>query len=187
MNIISGFCATLLMLCQPFINQYDFKYTNDKEFVHGIIQCTQSFNAVIPPQHRVIVVVSVAQAALESNWGKSRFAQLGNNFYGIIESDPTEPHIKALRSDTIVKKYGRKCESIASYIGMLNTNKHFIEYQEIRMKQFVTGIVDIYELVDTLHPYAEDPFYVYKIKDTIKYLYKTYPTLFKRETKAFST
>ena len=184
MNTLSSFCATLLMLCQPFINQYDFKYTNSKEFVNGIIQCTQSFNAVIPPQHRVVIIVSVAQAALESDWGKSRFAQLGNNFYGIVETDPTEPHIEALRSDTIVKKYGRKCESIADYIGLLNANKHFIEYQEIRMKQYVTGVIDIDALVSTLHAYAQDPFYVYKIKDTIKYLYATYPTLFKRPTEA---
>ena len=184
MNILSGFCATLLMLCQPFINQHDFKYTNNKEFVKGIIQCTQSFNAVIPPQHRVIIVISVAQAALESDWGKSRFAQLGNNFYGIIETDPTEPHIEALRSDIIVKTYGRKCDSIADYIGLLNVNKHFIEYQEIRMKQYVTRVIDMEALVNTLHAYAQDPFYVYKIKDTIKYLYATYPTLFKRPTEA---
>jgi len=185
MNILSGFCATLLMLCQPFISQYDFKYNNNKEFVQGIIQCTQSFNAIIPPQHRVIIVVSVAQAVLESDWGGSRFAKLGNNFYGIIETDPTEPHITALKDpNVLVKIYGRKCESVADYIGLLNTNKHFVEYQEIRMKQFVTGVVDIDKLVTTLHIYAKDPFYVYKIKDTVKYLYITYPALFKKPTEA---
>jgi len=185
MNILSGFCATLLMLCQPFISQYDFKYNSNKEFVHGIIQCTQSFNAVIPPQHRVIIVVSVAQAVLESDWGNSRFAKLGNNFYGIIETDPTEPHITALNNpNVLLKTYGRKCESVADYIGLLNVNKHFIDYQELRMKQFVTRVIDIDKLVDTLRVYAKDPFYVYKVKDTIKYLYVTYPTFFKKPTNA---
>jgi uncharacterized FlgJ-related protein len=41
-------------------------------------------------------LLSVAQAALESDWGKSRFAREAYNFYGIIETDNTEPHVKAL-------------------------------------------------------------------------------------------
>ena len=184
MNIISGICATLLLLCQTVISNYDFKYDNQDEFVKGIIQCTQAFNTVIPPQQRVVVVLSVAQAGLESNWGKSRFAQLGYNFYGIIESDPTEPHIKALESDIIVKKYGRRCESVANYITMLNTHSYFEEYREVRMKQFVTGEMDIEAIANTLHAYAIDPFYVYKVKDTVAYLYKTYPTLFHLTTPA---
>ena len=174
------------MLCQPFINQYDFKYTNSKEFVNGIIQCTQSFNAVIPPQHRVVIIVSVAQAALESDWGKSRFAQLGNNFYGIVETDPTEPHMRALHDINVrVKIYGRKCESVADYITMLNSSSFFKEYREIRLKQFIGGgEVDIDDLVDALRSYATDPFYVYKVKDTISYLYRTYPTIFHLTTGA---
>ena len=52
------------------------------------------------------------------------------------------------------------------------------------MKQYVTRVIDMDALVNTLHAYAQDPFYVYKIKDTIKYLYATYPTLFKRPTEA---
>ena len=184
MNIISGICATLLLLCQTVISNYDFKYDNQDEFVKGIVQCTQAFNTVIPPQQRVVVVLSVAQAGLESNWGQSRFAQLGNNFYGIIESDPTEPHIKALESDVSVKKYDRKCESVANYITMLNTNSFFKEYRDVRLKQFIEGEMDIEALADTLHAYAIDPFYVYKIKDTVAYLYRTYPTLFHLTTPA---
>jgi len=180
MNIISSFCATLLLLCQTVIGNFDFEYDNRDEFVEGIVQCTQSFNAVIPPQQRVVIVISMAQAALESDWGKSRFAQLGNNFYGIGESNPTEPHIKALNDPNVrVKIYGRKCESVADYITMLNTSSFFKEYREIRLKQFIGRDVDIDALVDTLHSYATDPFYVYKVKDTIKYIYREYPTIFK--------
>ena len=57
----------MLLLCQTVISNYDFKYDNQDEFVKGIIQCTQAFNTVIPPQQRVVVVLSVAQAGLESN------------------------------------------------------------------------------------------------------------------------
>jgi len=117
MNIISGFCATLLLICQSVLNDLDFKYDNQDEFVTGIIQCTQSFNAVVPPQHRLVIVISVAQAALESDWGKSRFAQLGNNFYGIIETDLEKPHLTALGNPDIhLKVYDKKCYSVADYL-----------------------------------------------------------------------
>ena len=178
MNIVSGLCATLLLLCQPFISNFDFEYDNKDEFVTGIVQCTQAFNAIIPPQQRVVVVLSAAQAVLESDWGKSRFAKLGNNFYGIIQTDPTEPHIKALNSDVLVKRYGRKCESVASYVAMLNTHDFFKEYREERIRQWTSQEVDVEALADTLHGYAVDSFYVYKVKDTISYLYMTYPLLF---------
>ena len=56
-------------------------------------------NAFIPPPERVIVAISVAQAILESDWGRSRFAVEGNNYYGIIETDNTEPHIKSKNSN----------------------------------------------------------------------------------------
>ena len=66
MNIVSGFCATLLLLCQTVVSNFDFKYDTQDEFVKGIVNCTQAFNAVIPPQQRVVVVISMAQAALGS-------------------------------------------------------------------------------------------------------------------------
>ena len=180
MNIISGFCATLLLLCQSIIINFDFEYDDQDKFVKGIVQCTQAFNAVIPPQQRVAVVLSVAQAGLESDWGKSRFAKLGNNFYGIIEQNLERPHMTALDNPDIhLKTYGRKCESVADYITLLNSNPLFEEFRELRLKQFIAGEADIDALVDALRTYAIDPFYAYKVKDTIKYLYREYPTIFK--------
>ena len=185
MNIISGFCATLLLICQSVLNDLDFKYDNQDEFVTGIIQCTQSFNAVVPPQHRLVVVISVAQAALESDWGKSRFAQLGNNFYGIIETDLEKPHLTALGNPDIhLKVYDKKCYSVADYLTLLNTSSLFKEYRNERAKAFVTGTVDLEPLILSLHVFAIDPFYTYKIKDTVKYLHKTYPAIFHLTTDA---
>ena len=179
MNIISEICATLLLLCQTVISNFDFKYDNQDEFIKGIVECTTAFNTVIPPHQRVVVVLSVAQAGLESDWGKSRFAKLGNNFYGIIEPDSTEPHMQALDNpNVLVRTYGRKCESVANYITLLNTHNSFKEYRKVRFEQYVTGDIDVEKLANTLHSYAIDPFYTYKVKDTIAYLYRTYPNLF---------
>jgi flagellum-specific peptidoglycan hydrolase FlgJ len=180
MNIISGFCATLLLMCQTILSDLDFKYDNQDEFVKGIVECTQAFNAVVPPQHRMVIVISMAQAALESDWGKSRFAKLGNNFYGIIEPNLEKPHITALENPNVhLKVYDKRCYSVADYLTLLNTSPIFKEYRDERAKAFVKGKIDLEPLIDALRVFAVDPFYTYKVKDTVKYLYREYPHIFK--------
>ena len=175
--MIKSICATLL-LCSLSSYNFDFKYSNKDEFVKGITECTVHFNTAIPPQYRAIVVISVAQAILESNWGESRFAKLGNNFYGMIQTDKTEPHIKALDSDILLKRYGRKCESVADYITLLNIGRDFVEYRNVRDKETVTREVDLDEIINTLHTFAVDKEYTKKIKKTVDYLIREYPEIF---------
>ena len=175
--MIKSICATLL-LCSLSSYNFDFKYSNKDEFVKGITECTVHFNSAIPPQYRAVVVISVAQAILESNWGESRFARLGNNFYGMIQTDKTEPHIKALNSDILLKRYGRKCESVADYITLLNIGRDFVEYRNVRDKETVTREVDLDEIINTLHTFAIDKEYTNKIKKTVDYLLREYPEIF---------
>ena len=175
--MIKSICATLL-LCSLSSYNFDFKYSNKDEFVKGITECTVYFNTAIPPQYRAVVVISVAQAILESNWGESRFARLGNNFYGMIQTDKTEPHIKALDSDILLKRYGRKCESVADYITLLNIGRDFVEYRNVRDKETVTREVDLDEIINTLHTFAVDKEYTKKIKKTVDYLLREYPEIF---------
>ena len=175
--MIKSICATLL-LCSFFNYNFDFKYSNKDEFVRGITECTVHFNTAIPPQFRAIVIISVAQAALESNWGESRFAREANNFYGMIQTDKTEPHIKALDSDILLKRYGRKCESVADYITLLNIGTDFVEYRNVRNKETVLQEVDLDEIINTLHTFAIDKEYTNKIKKTVDYLLREYPEIF---------
>ena len=175
--MIKSICATLL-LCSLSSYNFDFKYSNKDEFVKGITECTVHFNTAIPPQYRAVVVISVAQAILESNWGESRFAKLGNNFYGMIQTDKTEPHIKALDSDILLKRYGRKCESVADYITLLNIGRDFVEYRNVRDKETVTREIDLDEIINTLHTFAVDKEYTKKIKKTVDYLLREYPEIF---------
>ena len=58
--MIKELCAVLFILCSPFIKNFDFTYNDQEEFVRGITECTTSLNAYLPPQTRVIVVLSVA-------------------------------------------------------------------------------------------------------------------------------
>ena len=174
-------CATLFLLCNPMINGFDFSYDINPrdDFVKGIAECTLINNAFIPPNERVIVAISVAQAILESDWGRSRFAKEANNFYGIIETDITEPHIKSLRSDIMLKVYGNKCESVSDYIDLLNSSSAFEEYREIRIKQYMNDNVDVRIVVQSLKNYAVDPEYTQKLLMVTLGLFEKYPHIFK--------
>ena len=174
-------CATLLVICNPLLNGFDFNYDINPrdQFVQGVAECTVLNNAFIPPTERVVVVVSVAQAILESDWGRSRFAKEANNFYGIIETDETEPHIKSLNSDIMLKVYGNKCESVSDYIALLNNSSAFKEYRDLRVKQYMSDDVNIFELIDTLDNYAVDPEYTKKLLAVTLGLFEKYPQIFK--------
>jgi len=179
--MIKTVCATLVLLCSAFNYQWDFEYKNKDEFVLGITECTIEFNSKIPPQSRAIVVVSVAQAIHESNWGLSRFALEGNNFYGLIETDKSQPHIKALNSNIMIKKYERKCESVADYITLLNKGSEFKEYRQLRNKQTLLHELNLDELIDSLHTFAIDKNYTKKISKTVYFLLQEYPEIFQIE------
>ena len=174
-------CATLLVICNPLLNGFDFNYEINPrdQFVQGVAECTVLNNAFIPPTERVVVAISVAQAILESDWGRSRFAKEANNFYGIIETDETEPHIKSLNSDIMLKVYGNKCESVSDYIALLNNSSAFKEYRDLRVKQYMSDNVNIFELIETLDNYAVDPEYTKKLLAVTLGLFEKYPQIFK--------
>ena len=175
--MLKEICATLLVLCNPVLDGFDFDYENKDQFVQGIAECTIKYNAGIDPFERAIVVISVAQAIIESDWGESRFAREANNFYGIIQTDITEPHIKSLRGKALLKIYGNKCESVGDYIELLNGSEYFKEYRNIRIKQVITKEVDVFTVIGSLDSYAIDPKYTVKLKNIVLSLLKDYPLL----------
>ena len=174
-------CASLFVLCNPLINGFDFNYSINPrdDFVKGTAECTVVNNAFVPPNERVVVAISVAQAILESDWGRSRFAKEANNFYGMIQTDKTEPHIKSLNSDIILKVYGNKCESVSDYIELLNTSSAFEEYRDLRMKQMLDNNVNVFDLIQTLENYAVDPEYTKKLLAVTIGVFERYLQIFR--------
>ena len=97
----------------------------------------------------------------------------------MIQTDKTEPHIKSLNSDIILKVYGNKCESVSDYIELLNTSSAFAEYRDLRLKQVLDDNVDIHEVIKTLKNYAVDPEYVDKLLFVTLGLFRKYPHIFR--------
>ena len=98
--------------------------------------------------------VVLAQAAMESAWGTSRFFVEANNVFGIWSFNKNEPRIAAgeRRGDkTIwVRKYTSLEESVRDYYRLLGRSGAFEEFRKLRMQTS-----DPYELVKKLDRYSE--------------------------------
>ena len=64
---MKSLCLTLFLFCQTTFNNFDFTYSTKEEFIKGIANCTLLANTFIPPTERVIILISVGQAVLESD------------------------------------------------------------------------------------------------------------------------
>ena len=96
----------------------------------------------------------LAQAALESGWGSSRFAIEGNNLFGIWTTSGDPDLIKSLykreEKSVFVKKYSTVAESIDHYF--LTLGRHHA-YTNFRTKRYEEA--DVFQLIETLGRYSE--------------------------------
>ncbi len=91
---------------------------------------------IVPPS------LVLAQAANESAWGTSRFAQLGNNLFGEWTYSPGTGIVPAGRppGETYeVRKFSSLYESIRSYMNNLNRNGAYHKLREVRAELRKTG------------------------------------------------
>jgi Bax protein len=84
--------------------------------------------------------LAMAQAALESGWGTSRFARQGNNLFGVWCYEPGCGIVPARRpagATYEVKKYRSTTDSLADYMRNLNTNDAYrwLRTQRARMRE----------------------------------------------------
>jgi Bax protein len=112
--------------------------------------------------------IVIAQAALESGWGTSRFYCEANNIFGVWSYSKSEPRIRASEdregTEVYVRKYDSLPESIASYFKTLARGP----YSEFRNTREKTN--DVYELIPHLKVYSElREEYVRRLEQVIKY------------------
>jgi Bax protein len=148
-------------------------YTNNEEFITNVEECTLHLNSMEDEKNRIPVDLVVAQAIHESEWGRSRFATIGNNLLGIRTFDPSDDQMKPVNKPDVswgLRIFETKCESISYYIELLNNNHHYEDFRKERIKQYVNDIVDLEKLAGTLAIYAEDVYYTQKIIQTLREL-----------------
>jgi Bax protein len=111
-----------------------FEYSNDKEFISSLTNCINYLNFNIPRRERINTELIIAQAVVESDYGRSRFAREGHNLFG-IRVWSKEGMLPLLQSSTIdwrVRVFKNKCESVKYYIEILNTKRVYAEFRRVR-------------------------------------------------------
>lgn len=124
----------------------------------------------------VPVSLALAQGAIESAWGTSRFARDGNAFYGERTFDPDAPGLVPQdpsdeSPDFKVKSFSSAALSVRSYMKTLNTHSAYAALRQQRADMrahntLPTGLA----LAPYLHGYSEiGDEYVMRIKATIRF------------------
>ena len=151
----------------------DFERENNQTFINSVGQCVEYIYNTTTDVIPVNLELLLAQAALESGWGNSRFALEGRNLFGIRTYDLTEPHMLPSNNPKKwgVRVYMHECDSVQHYIDILNNGSAFKEYRVLKHEQDVN---DPFKLLLTLDAYASDKDYFPKIKRIIKKLREDY-------------
>jgi len=111
------------------------------------------------------VSIILAQAAIESAWGESRFFKKGNNIFGMWSYNRNEPRIKALGTRNgkaiYVKKYSNLSDAIDDYFVTIGRGA----YKNFRKQRNLTN--DPLKLVAYLNNYCELSNYPSKLRKFI--------------------
>ncbi|MEL7005836.1 MAG: glucosaminidase domain-containing protein [Bacteroidota bacterium] len=94
--------------------------------------------------------IILAQAAVESGWGSSRFCQEANNLFGIWSYSTDEPRIPAKGSNVFLRKYSDISKSIEDYFVTIGRAGAYHSFRTIRMKS-----ENISQLLPHLKKYSE--------------------------------
>jgi len=119
--------------------------------------------------HTHPISIVIAQAALESGWGSSRFYREANNIFGIWSYDPYEPRMAAGKArkgkkTVYVKKYKNLEASIESYYRMMANGRAYKQFRTARLHTNnpfeMIAYLDHYS--ELRHEYVKRLYYVIK-------------------------
>ena len=127
------------------LREPEFTYNNDIQFVRAMHKCIDYINFTTPRMDRVPYEMIVAQAALETGWGTSRFAVEGNNLFGIRTWDKDTPHMVPLGMGKKwpgwgVRIFASKCGSVKEYIRLLNEHPAYEDFRKARTEFHVRNL-----------------------------------------------
>jgi len=152
-----------------------FKANTEKEFIDSVNKCVDHLERNIPYDQRINRQLIVTKAALESNYGRSRFAIEGNNLFGIrqfynLETGMLPDRVK-VNVNWRVAKFNSKCDSVKYYINLLNTNHHYEEFRKERKFQIDNHLNLPTRYFIRLEKYATNPLYAELLMKTYNNIY----------------
>jgi Bax protein len=107
----------------------------------------------------VPVSLALAQAAIESGWGTSRFAQHGNALFGQRTYGDRDAGLKpsgVVDADFRVRSFPDPANSVAAYLRSLNTHPAYAAFRRKRAEMRESGaVLDAHALAATLTRYSE--------------------------------
>ena len=125
------------------------------------IEETSIDELLILTNERVLPVptsLALAQAAIESGWGTSRFSIQGNALFGQWSWSPESglKPLEASNSQAVVRSFPDLQSSVTAYMKNLNTHFAYQEFRELRKSYVSSGKwPNGLDLAPALHPYAE--------------------------------
>ena len=119
------------------------------------------------------ISMALAQAAIESGWGTSRYLREGNAIYGqyTFEKDKgIRPERRESNEKFFIKKFSNLSESTRSYFKNINTHRAYDDFREERKKLRMNGVkLSGVKLVKFLTSYSERrDEYVKDVEDIIQ-------------------
>ena len=148
-----------------------FGYANNKEFIQSVNKCADHLEKNIKKEDRIPRKLLLAQAALESNYGRSRYAKEGNNLMGIYQFKNLHTGMTPANNPNAtfrVAKFRSKCHSIEYYMNLLNTKDSYISFRNERLLQSKTRTNDVNRYFNLLYNYSTNPEYPQLLKRTYK-------------------
>ena len=148
-----------------------FSDTNE-QFIASLDACIDYVYLSVSPERQLPRKLILAQAILESAWGTSRFANEGNNLFGIRTFDKSQEHLLPITWDPNewpgwgVKVYESKCASVRDYVRIIN---EVWAYEELREARKENPDITAVELAMYLDKFSTNPNYeklVVKIIET---------------------
>ena len=150
-----------------------FGYSNNKEFVQSVNKCADYLDKKYKKEERIPRKLLLTQAALESNYGRSRYAIEGNNLMGIYQFKNLHTGMTPANNPNAtfrVAKFKSKCHSIDYYINLLNTKDAYKSFRNERELQSRMRINDVNRYFNLLYNYSTNPEYPQLLKRTYKEL-----------------
>ncbi len=116
--------------------------------------------------------IALAQAAIESGWGKSRFAREYNALFGEYTYDKSQgvvPLERELGHKHLIKSFSSYNNSVSSYFRNINSHNAYKKFRAVRnIMRLKNNFSDVSLLTNELNTYAEDNNYVKTLNAVIE-------------------